>query len=64
VEVGRKQDRKSDRVQVVRLHLQRESHGQGAPERGREEGQQSSWMCLGIRREKMGRRVQEKNDDV
>jgi hypothetical protein len=57
VEVGRKQDRKSERVQVLELHLQRESHGQGASERGSEEGEQGSWMRLGNRREKVGRRM-------
>jgi hypothetical protein len=51
VEVGRKQER----VQVLGLHLQRESHGQGASERGSEEGELGSWMRLGNRREKVGR---------
>jgi hypothetical protein len=57
VEVGRKQDRKSERVQVLGLHLQRKSHGKGASERGSEEGEQGSWMRLGNRREKVGRRM-------
>jgi hypothetical protein len=61
VEVVRKQDTKSERVQVLGLHLQRESHGQCASERGSEESDQGSWMCLGNRREKVegefGRRM-------
>jgi hypothetical protein len=36
-------------------HLQRESHGQRVSERGSEEGEQSSWMRVGNRREKVGR---------
>jgi hypothetical protein len=55
VEVGRKQDRKNERVQVPGLHLQRESHGQGASERGSEESEQGNWMHVGNRREKVGR---------
>jgi hypothetical protein len=45
-----KQDRKSERVQVPGLHLQRESHGQGASERGNEEGEQGSWKRVGYRK--------------
>jgi hypothetical protein len=63
MEVGRKQDRKSIE-KVLGLHLQRESHRQGASERGSEEGEQGSWMCVGNRRENVGRRVREENDDV
>jgi hypothetical protein len=61
---GRKQNRKSELVQVFVLYLQRESHGQGASERGSKEGEQGSRMCLGNRREKVGRSVREKDDDV
>jgi hypothetical protein len=49
------EDRKSERVQVFGLHFQRESHGQGASEGGSEEGEQGSWMCVGNRRENVGR---------
>jgi hypothetical protein len=55
--VGRKENRTSERGQVFGLHLQRKNHGQGSHERDGEEGKQGSGMCVGKRREKVGRRM-------
>jgi hypothetical protein len=51
VEEGRKENRTSERVQVLGLHLQGKSHGQGTHEKNSEEGKQGSGMCVGNRRE-------------
>jgi hypothetical protein len=39
------------------VHLQRKNHGQGTHERDSEEGKQGSGMCVGKRRDKVGRRM-------
>jgi hypothetical protein len=45
VEVGRKENRTSERIQVLGLHFQRKSLGQGTHERDSEEGKEGSGMC-------------------
>jgi hypothetical protein len=52
--------RKIERVSMVKclgFNLQRKNHGQGSHERDSEEGKQGSGMCVGKRREKVGRRM-------
>jgi hypothetical protein len=44
VEAGRKERRRRKRVQVLGLHLQRKSHGQGTRARSSEEGEQGGAM--------------------
>jgi hypothetical protein len=55
VEVGRKENRTSEQIQVLGLVLQRKSHGQGTHERDGEEGKQGSGIWMGNRRKKEGR---------
>jgi hypothetical protein len=45
----------SERVRVFGLLLQRKSHGQGTHETDSEESKQGSGMCVGNRRDKVGR---------
>jgi hypothetical protein len=42
VEVGRKENRTSERIQVLGLHFQRKSLGQGTHERDSEEGKEET----------------------
>jgi hypothetical protein len=51
-----KENRTSERVQVLGLHLLRKGEGQGTHERGSKEGKQASGMCVGNRREKVRRK--------
>jgi hypothetical protein len=53
MEAGRKENRTSQRIPVLGLYIQRESHGQGTHERDSEEGKQGSGMSVEYERESM-----------
>jgi hypothetical protein len=47
--------RRNENETSKRVRIQRKRHGQGTHQRGNEEGKHGSGMCVGNRREKVGR---------